>query len=366
MQKTFIISLTFEKKTFDFYSPSGHFVYNEKVAATRQTVLNHLGTSLKNNLYLLGSQKFTTLMNGQLNELFTIFGSEKIGPTEPERTSFIRRYTDLIDKAVPLILTNKLLDKKTIPVINDDFEFAELENGELTIQHKPSITNDNDDFSWMDDIEVVKNPEKINDKTSDDFNFDELDETSNMEEIESTADLYIDDFDFTEPSKPSEDIPMLTDFVTKEEAKTKIKKIGNFDTFDFSEFDEPKEAVRNAPTFLLSNEDYKLYINFKHKSFKASGKDPYRVIALQNLAISLFINYEFLTSKPHPEWLYCGLESDLTKIFEDLTTTFKYSNENDRNTTDSYIDNSLFVAFFNYRNSVHYFKSKKQILIHHK
>ncbi|MBK3462671.1 hypothetical protein [Pseudomonas haemolytica] len=194
-------------------------------------------------------------------------------------------------------------------------------------------------------IKIISNPENINDDF--DFDFDEVDASNN------------------------EDIPMLTDFVTKEEKPSNVKQVKEFDEFDFSEFDEmdaigeSKAPTTNAPTFMFSGEGYTLYINFKHMTFKVTGSDRHIVTSLQNLATLVFMNHKYLTNENHPEWLYSGFEGDLQIIFDQLTTLFKYTEKTDIGVTDTYTFCSLQVAVFNYRNLLKFYKHNKPSIHEH-
>ncbi|MFV3377195.1 hypothetical protein ACNE9Y_23960 [Pseudomonas sp. NY11226] len=209
MQKSFIINLKHKNKWFSFYSPSGHFNHNENYIATRWAVLNHLGNTLKSSLYLLGSSKFSKDMEKRLSELFNTIAVHRIGPNEPDRKWFINHYEKVINKLIPLILTNQYESAEPSASADDDFDFTELDKLENT---------------------NVKTPDNLDNVFSGDFNFD------------------------GDNSFDNEDIPLLKDFVTKEEAPKTTSKIHNVDDFDFDELEltDTKETIAQVE---LSNTD---------------------------------------------------------------------------------------------------------------
>lgn len=210
MQKSFIINLKHKSKWFSFYSPSGHFNHNENYIATRWAVLNHLGNTLKSSLYLLGSSKFSKDMEKRLSELFNTIAVHRIGPNEPDRKWFINHYEKEINKLIPLILTNQYESAEPSASADDDFDFTELDKFEKT---------------------NVKTPDNLDDVFSGDFDFD------------------------GDNSFDNEDIPILKDFVTKDEASKTTRKTDNFDDFDFDDLDVNTDSV-DASNETVTTDDF--------------------------------------------------------------------------------------------------------------
>lgn len=296
------LNLTYEYKRFSFDSRSSTFEHNES-GLTRKSVLDYFGNKLKSYSAKINQTTFLQGASKDFNELLEIFYKEKIGANEPDRKRFIKKYQLIIDDITIKILTNPIN-------INDDFDFED------DILSK--------DFNIEQTLVDGKH-------LNDDFDFDEF----NFEELDT--------------------------HVPKGKAN---KEDNNKDEFDFSEFDEPKPA-KNEPTFFFSSNDYKMHISFKHMSFNATGKEQDKVYALQNLATMIFIHHEFLTAEIHPEWLYSALESDLTVIFNNITTVFKYKSDEDIKLTDQYLESSLYLAILNYKNKLAYFKKHKPFNLKH-
>lgn len=284
------LELTYEYKRFSFDSRSSTFKHNE-TGLTKKVVLDYFGNKLKSHAVIINDTKFLKGAYDDFNELFGILYQDKIGPNEPDRKYFIKKYQQIVD----------------------------------------DIT-----------IKILSNPENIND----DFDFDELDEMPQLNLDDEATGTLTDDFDFDEIEI---DLPA---------AETE-KPITKVDEFDFSEFDETSATVKNSPTFFIHNDEYKLFINFKHMTFTASGKDRLTVYALQNLATLVFINHEFLTANIHPEWLYSVFEDDLTIIFNKLTSDYIYLIEEEKAAADKYLEQEFLRALLNYRNKVEFFKNHR-------
>lgn len=310
----------YKNTTFYFSTNTANsFRHNQHYVTARKEVLDFLGETLSSYADEANKYYFNIEIHSAFDNFLKEFTDTRILQSKKLRQKFIDRFKGKISKLVPEIINNQKY--YTTPKENesdeDDFNFDELDAA-------PLLSND-DIFEGC---------------SADDFNFDELDTTSN------------------------DDIPIFTDFATKEDKSTKSNDV---DEFDFTEFDETEkeESLTNAPTFLLSGEGYTLYISLKHMTFKATGFDPDVVYALQNLATLVLINHKFLTAKNHPEWLYCSFEGDLGVIFDKLTTGFSFLDQKDIDDADSFIYSSLYLAVMNYRNRLGYFKYHKPFVFEH-
>lgn len=338
MKKGLKLEITYEYKRFSFDSSSNQFLHNE-TGLTRKTVLDYFGNKLKSYVVEINKAKYLEGAYNDFNELLGIFYKEKVGPNEPDRKFFIKKYQRIIDDITIKILSNP-------DNINDDFDFDELD--ELAIELRADCTK-----------------------------------SSNSSGTDNCEELFSGDFDFESDSSSNEDIPILKEFVkvdTSPSAQDKIddfddfdfteldltlpatgvvKETTNKDEFDFSEFDEESVADKNSPTFFIHNDEYKLFLNFRHMTFTASGPDRLTVYALQNLATLVFINHEFLTANTHPDWLYSAFEDDLTVIFNKLTSDYIFIIDEEKAAADKYLEQEFLRALLNYRNKVEFFKSHK-------
>ena len=366
------LELTYEYKRFSFDSRSSTFEHNE-TGLTRKVVLDYFGNKLMSYAVEINKEKYLKGVYNDFNELLGIFYKEKIGPNEPDRKDFIKKYQLIIDDITIKILTNPLN-------MNEDFDFDELDEALVEQATQPTTTYNcpvcqsglirsdcikDKIYYWKctDGVKCKAIFSDIKGKPHERLKNDFTNE-ANTEEPDNLDDLFSGDFDFESDSSSNEDIPILKDFVTKEEIKSKSK---DCDVFDFSEFDnmDAEEPLTNAPTFMFSGAGYTLFISFNHMTFKATGGDENIVYALQNLATLVFINHKFLTAKNHPEWLYSSFEDDLKQIFDKLTTGFTYLNDKERDIADSFIESSMYHAVLNYRNRLGYYKYHKPFVFEH-
>lgn len=362
------LELTHEYKRFCFNSRSTLFSHNE-TGLTRKAVLDYLGNKLLSYRVKINATRLLQGAHDDFNELFGIICKDKIGANAPDRKAFITKYQDIIDDITIKIITNP-------ENINEDFDFDELDGViEITPPKQMNTYTCTECGSGLKRLDCIKGKvyywkcrdnvkckaiySDIKGKPHERLNNDFTDTPDKQD------DLFSNDFDFEDVNASNnEDIPMLTDFVIKED---KTSKTNNVDEFDFTEFDETEieEPLTNAPSFLFSGEGYKLYISFKHMTFKATGFDPDVVYALQNLATLVLINHKFLTAKNHPEWLYCSFEDDLEVIFDRLTTGFTFLDQKEKDQADSFIESSMYLAVLNYRNRLGYFKYHKPFVFEH-
>lgn len=350
---------------FDSHTPI-NFYHNQQYITARKEVLDFLGETLCNLADEANSHAYNVEIFSAFTPFLKEFNETKISPYKNGRQKFIDRFKKQITKLVPAIISDPKYHT-TIEALEsgeDDFNFDELDSA-------PSLSTD-----------II-----IEGGSCDDFNFEEL-ETPD-EAKDRLDELFSGDFDFESDNESnSENIPILKDFVTKEEitstnkdfddfdfteldvtppATEKLKVTTTKDKFDFSEFDDmdAEEPLTNAPTFMFSRAGYTLFISFNHMTFKVTGSDENVVYALQNLATLVFINHKFLTAKNHPEWLYSCFDDDLKVIFDKLTTGFTYFNDEERDIADSFIESSLFAAVLNYRNRLGYYKYHKPFVFEH-
>ncbi|RUE17036.1 hypothetical protein [Pseudomonas aeruginosa] len=385
------LELTYEYKRFSFNSRSNKFTHNE-TGFTRKAVLDYFGNKLISYAVEINKKKYLKGVYNDLNELLGIFYKEKIGPNEPDRKFFITKYQRIIDDITIKIISNPYN-------INDDFDFDELEVPLVEQATQPINTYNCPEcqsgllrsdcikdkvYFWKctDGVKCKAIFSDIKGKPHKRLKNDFINE-ENTQEPDNLDDLFSGYFDFESDSSSNEDIPILKDFVkvdTPPSAQDKIddfddfdfteldvtlpatevvKETTNKDDFDFSEFDEEIVELKNSPTFFIHNDEYKLFLNFKHMTFTASGKDRLTVYALQNLATLVFINHEFLTANTHPDWLYSAFEDDLTVIFNKLTSDYIFIIDEEKAAADKYLEQEFLRALLNYRNKVVFFKSHK-------
>lgn len=333
MKKGLKLELTYKSKRFTFDSATGVYQHNESYTETRHTVLNMFGEMLKTHAITMNSMIYRQSLKNIFQGFFQSFYEDKIGPNPHHRKSFIADYKDVINKQLPFLLVspNHIITKSTSESIAVDESEAAPVN-ELHDNLDDLFSGDFDfesDSSSKEDIPILKDFVKVD--TS----------PSKQDKIDN-----FDDFDFTEL-----DVTLPATEV--------VKKTTNKDDFDFSEFDEESVEVKNSPTFFIHNDEYKLFLNFKHMTFTASGKDRLTVYALQNLATLVFINHEFLTANTHPDWLYSAFEDDLTVIFNKLTSDYIFIIDEEKAAADKYLEQEFLRALLNYRNKVEFFKSHK-------
>lgn len=354
----------YKNTTFNFSTNiPDSFRHNQHYVTARKEVMDFLGETLSSHADEANNYFFNTGIHSAFNDFLKEFTDTRILQSKKLRQKFIDRFKKKITKLVPEIVNNPKYHTipKEIDPSEDDFNFDELDAA-------PLLSGDID-FGGC---------------TADDFDFEELDLTENVQPVETTYEcpmcqsgllrlecltenkwywkctdtakcktIYND-----ARGKPAERI----------EQQVLIESVPEpIDEFDFTEFDETEieEPLTNAPTFLFSGEGYKLYISFKHMTFKATGIDRDVVYALQNLGTLVLINHKFLTAKNHPEWLYCSFEDDLEVIFNKLTTGFSYLDQKEIDEADRFIETSMYMAVLNYRNRLGYFKYHKPFVFEH-
>ena len=216
-----------------------------------------------------------------------------------------------------------------------------------------------------------ENKVNLDDLFSGDFDFSELDinDTGVTEEVVETA-----DFDFEEPDvKPETNLETpINDFnfdfddddvlVTTAPKKTIKDVVTNYNLKD--DLSNEEEIMKTLPYFYLLHRGYRLTIDFNRKTFSASGDNQNIVNSLHHLATLIFINYDFLTSEKHPEWLYSGLKDDVTAIFEKIVN-LNHDTLTGMEESIGIIESGIYSALLNYRNILGYFNHHKPLAIEH-
>lgn len=312
--------------------------------------------------------------------------------TEKQQSSIKQSIVAKINKTIQL--RNKILYRPAIKkatnnveindevVDTDDFDFTELDQDqtEPKIVKKPDIS---DDFDFdFDDVDTVKEitPKLTNDlNLQDDFNFEDdvLSKEFNNEETLVNAKHLNDEFDFNEsdvkPETTLETISKDFDFDFDDDddvldTSAPTKTIKNIVTTAKLKGDTTNEAasgiVKKLPYFHLFSGGYRLTIHFNSKTFSASGDNQNIVNSLHHLATLIFINYDFLTSEKHPEWLYSALQDDVKVIFEN-TISLNHDTFVEMDAAIKVIEAGIYSALFNYRNILEYFKHHKPLAIEH-
>lgn len=109
---------------------------------------------------------------------------------------------------------------------------------------KGTDNKDEFDFSEFDETDDNQN-EKANKASLADDNKDNLDE------------LFSGDFDFeSDDTSNNEDIPILTDFVSKDEVSETTSKIDDFDDFDFGEMEGTAQPASNVSSEKVDLDDF--------------------------------------------------------------------------------------------------------------
>ncbi|OOV98436.1 hypothetical protein [Pseudomonas sp. MF4836] len=265
------LELTYEYKRFSFDSRSSTFEHNE-TGLTRKVVLDYFGNKLKSYVVKINDTKFMKGASDDFNELFGIFYKEKIGPNEPDRKDFIKKYQLIIDDITIKILSNPLN-------MNEDFDFDELGeplvekiNIATTTYNCPAcqsglIRSDcikDKVYYWKctDGVKCKAIFSDIKGKPHERLKNDFTNE-ANTEEPDNLDDLFSGDFDFgSSDESNNEDIPILKDFVNVDTTST-LSKIDDFDDFDFTELDvilplnETTKGANNKDEFDFSEFDEK-------------------------------------------------------------------------------------------------------------
>lgn len=315
---------------------------------------------------------FTSFYSGvKLNyEFGTELVFEKIGInqeikiadlTDKQQISIKQSIVAKLNRAIKL--QKKSASKTPVKVITnkDEFDFSEFD--ELDNEPIPMLT----DFANKEVIAVSNG--KIDD--FDDFDFSELDinDKGVTEEVVVTA-----DFDFDEPDvKPETNIETLikeSDFdfddddvlVTTAPKKTIKDVVTNYNLKD--DLSNEEEIMKTLPYFYLLHRGYRITIDFNRKTFSASGDNQKIVNSLHHLATLIFINYDFLTSEKHPEWLYSGLKDDVTAIFEKIVN-LNHDTLTGMEESIGIIESGIYSALLNYRNILGYFNHHKPLAIEH-
>lgn len=274
--------------------------------------------------------------------------------TDKEQISIKQSIVAKLNKG--LKLQKNSISKTTVAesIADDDFDFDELD---IVEEITPKQTNDlnlQDDFDFEDDVlskdfnneETLVNEKHLNDE----FDFDESDVKP-----ETTLETISKDFDFD-----------FDDDVLDTSAPTKTIK--NIVTTAKLKGDTTNEAasgiVKKLPYFHLFSGGYRLTIHFNSKTFSASGDNQKIVNSLHHLATLIFINYDFLTSEKHPEWLYSALQDDVKVIFEN-TISLNHDTFVEMDAAIKVIEAGIYSALFNYRNILEYFKHHKPLAIEH-
>ncbi len=315
---------------------------------------------------------FTSFYSGvKLNyEFGTELVFEKIGInqeikiadlTDKQQISIKQSIVAKLNRAIKL--QKKSASKTPVKVITnkDEFDFSEFD--ELDNEPIPMLTD------FVNKEVVAETNGKIDD--FDDFDFSELDinDTGVTKEVVETA-----DFDFDEPDvKPETNIETLikeSDFDfddddvldTPAPKKTIKDVVTNYNLKD--DLSNEEEIMKTLPYFHLFSGGYRLTIHFNSKTFSASGDNQKIVNSLHHLATLIFINYDFLTSEKHPEWLYSALQDDVKVIFEN-TISLNHDTFVEMDAAIKVIEAGIYSALFNYRNILEYFKHHKPLAIEH-
>lgn len=282
--------------------------------------------------------------------------------TEKQQSSIKQSIVAKINKTIQL--RNKILYRPAIKkatnnveindevVDTDDFDFTELDQDQIDpeIVKKPDIS---DDFDFdFDDLDTVKEitPKPTNDvDPSSDFDFEEPDVKP-----ETNLETPINDFNFD-----FDDDDVL---VTTAPKKTIKDVVTNYNLKD--DLSNEEEIMKTLPYFYLLYRGYRLTIDFNRKTFSASGDNQNIVNSLHHLATLIFINYDFLTSEKHPEWLYSGLKDDVTAIFEKIVN-LNHDTLTGMEESIGIIESGIYSALLNYRNILGYFNHHKPLAIDH-
>lgn len=273
--------------------------------------------------------------------------------TDKEQISIKQSIVAKLNKG--LKLQKNSISKTTVAesIADDDFDFDELD---IVEEITPKQTNDlnlQDDFDFEDDVlskdfnneETLVNEKHLNDE----FDFDESDvkpETT-LETISKDFDFDFDDDDVLDTPAPKKTIK---DVVTNYNLKDDLSN--------------EEEIMKTLPYFHLFSGGYRLTIHFNSKTFSASGDNQKIVNSLHHLATLIFINYDFLTSEKHPEWLYSALQDDVKVIFEN-TISLNHDTFVEMDAAIKVIEAGIYSALFNYRNILEYFKHHKPLAIEH-